>query len=69
MEELNPGNTKKSTTEKDNVKVKGERKDKRRSSGSRSRKPVQSSGWTPDDSNVAIAEGKKRFHDFSLQTS
>ncbi len=65
MEELNPGNTKESTTEKDNGKVKSERKDKRRSS-SRSRKPAKSSAWTPNDSKVAVAEGKKRFHDFSL---
>lgn len=65
MEELNPGNTKESTTEKDSGKAKNERKEKRRSS-SRSRKPEKNSAWTPNDSNVAIAEDKKRFHDFSL---
>jgi ATP-dependent RNA helicase RhlB len=65
LEELNPGNTKESTTEKDSGKAKNERKEKRRSS-SRSRKPEKNSAWTPNDSNVAIAEDKKRFHDFSL---
>lgn len=65
LEELNPGNTKESTTVKENGKIKGERKDKRRSSG-RSRKSAKKSAWTPNDSKVAVVDGKKRFHDFSL---
>ncbi len=66
MEESNPGNLNEPTNVKDAAKEKGERENKRRSSG-RSRKPMnKSSDWTPDDSAVAIEEGKKRFHDFSL---
>lgn len=66
MDELNPVNLNESTYVKDAAKEKGERKDKRHSTG-RSRKPDTTHiDWTPDDSNVAITEGKKRFHDFSL---
>jgi ATP-dependent RNA helicase RhlB len=65
LEEFNPSNSSDTTNVNNAAENKGERKDKRRPAG-RSRKTVQDSGWIPNDSAVAVSEGKKRFHDFSL---
>ncbi|SIS58388.1 Superfamily II DNA and RNA helicase [Neptunomonas antarctica] len=65
LEEFNPSNSSETTNVNNAAENKGERKDKRRPAG-RSRKTVQDSGWVPNDSAVAVSEGKKRFHDFSL---
>ena len=66
LEESNPSDLNEPTNVNDAAKEKDERENKRRASG-RTRRPInKGSAWTPDDSAVAIEEGKKRFHDFSL---